>query len=234
MSDSANITINGLENVQEALERMPRAFARGVLRKAMISAARIWRDEMALRAPKLTSVKFARNAKNVRIPGDLSRHIMIQSQVNSDLEGEVRVGPSKRVFWANFLEFGTAKMRARPFIRPAFESKASAVMDRFVEECRNILRGLLHEGNEDQSVHVPNYAAEAILDAESEAARAALESSVAEAESELGAAQDALDAEKAGAFDPSNPMCGYEEAQSAAFQEVLEGVVGLLNPLNWL
>lgn len=32
-------------------------------------------------------------------------------------------------FYARFVEFGTSKMAARPFMRPAFEKSASAAID---------------------------------------------------------------------------------------------------------
>jgi HK97 gp10 family phage protein len=116
MAELIECEVKGLEEIQQALESVPRAIARGLLRKAMARAANLWREEMAQRAPRLLTVKLAGNPKQVRLPGDLARHIGIKVVVNSDLEGSVQVGPSKRVFWSKFLEFGTYKMRAQPFI----------------------------------------------------------------------------------------------------------------------
>jgi HK97 gp10 family phage protein len=143
MSDTFDFEVKGFDEVQEALKSMPGALARKILRNALIPAAKLWRDEMAQRAPRLINVKTATNPKQVRIPGDLARHIGMQVSVNSDLQGTVKVGPTKRVFWASFLEFGTSKMRAQPFIRPTFEALASQVLNRFYTECRKALADLL-------------------------------------------------------------------------------------------
>src|SRR5262249_16841850 len=134
-----SVKVTGLKELQAALENIPRNIARRLLREVLRKAAGIWREEMSLRAPRLSEVKLATNAKNVRIPGDLARHIGMKVKVNSGLEGEVQVGPVKRVFWALFLEFGTRKQSARPFIRPAFEAKRGDVLTRFIEEGKKIV-----------------------------------------------------------------------------------------------
>ena len=53
---------------------------------------------------------------------------------NGGLTG--KVGPS--VFYGRFIEFGTRRMGARPFMRPA----AEAVLPRFAERVKAALRGL--------------------------------------------------------------------------------------------
>lgn len=53
---------------------------------------------------------------------------------NGGLTG--KVGPS--VFYGKFVEFGTRRMGARPFMRPA----AEAVLPRFAERVKAALRGL--------------------------------------------------------------------------------------------
>ena len=53
----------------------------------------------------------------------------------------VLVGPGKETGWrARFLEFGTVKMAARPFIYPAFEAKKDEAMAVMAEEFRKGLR----------------------------------------------------------------------------------------------
>ncbi len=157
------VKVEGLAELQRNLERFPLAVARRLFREALRSAGEIWRAEMEARAPKLDKVKLSEDPKEVRIPGDLARHIGARVEVNSDLQATVRVGPSKRTFWGLFQEIGrraagagsklpallgggkgrrsggASFMAARPFVRPAFESKSEAVLSRFVEEGNRIV-----------------------------------------------------------------------------------------------
>lgn len=45
---------------------------------------------------------------------------------------ETIVGVKRRAFWAWFLELGTVKMSARPFLRPAVFGNRAEIMKRFV------------------------------------------------------------------------------------------------------
>lgn len=46
--------------------------------------------------------------------------------------------PGNAWYW-HFVEFGTDKMSARPFLAPAFDSKRQAAMDAFIDEMRKQL-----------------------------------------------------------------------------------------------
>jgi HK97 gp10 family phage protein len=129
----------GGEQLQETLKRLPLNIARRLLREAILKAVGLWKEEMELRAPKLENTRFAVKAKYVRLVDDLSRNIGVKLTVNSDLEGFAQVGPSRRTFWAIFLEFGTKKMRAMPFIVPAYEAMKEAVLAQFVREGQRIV-----------------------------------------------------------------------------------------------
>jgi len=163
MSGELDVKVVGLEKLQRTLERMPLDVARRALKEAMTFACKAWLDEMRLRAPKLDKVKLSENPKNVRIPGDLARHIGMQRIVNSDLQGAVRVGPTKRTYWGLFQELGrkaskagdslssilglgkkrksggASFMRAQHFVRDTFEAKADAVVNRFADGLTVIL-----------------------------------------------------------------------------------------------
>jgi HK97 gp10 family phage protein len=141
------VKFTGGDELQKTLETLPINIARRLLREAILKAVEIWKEEIELRAPSLEQVKLALKSRYVRIPGDLSRHIVVKVTANSDLEALAQVGPSRRTFWGIFFEFGTHKMSARPFIVPAYESKKQAVLDKFVEEGRQIV-------TEEASKHV--------------------------------------------------------------------------------
>lgn len=135
------VKVSGLKELQEALEAKPRNIARRLLRTALKNAAMIWRDEMERTAPQLENPKLASNPKEVRLPGDMARHIGMRVVVNSELEATAYVGPTKRTFWSLFEEFrvGKSSKSGKPFIRAAYESKKQAVLDKIVEEGRKIV-----------------------------------------------------------------------------------------------
>jgi hypothetical protein len=88
----------------------------------------------------------------------------MQRIINSDLQGAVRVGPSKRTYWGLFQEIGRKASRAgeslssmlgmggrkrrsggssfmkdQSFVRPTFESKGDEVINRFADGLTLIL-----------------------------------------------------------------------------------------------
>ena len=54
------------------------------------------------------------------------------------LEGKIQIGPSQQgpAFRAHFIEFGTSKMRAQPFMRPAFEMSKPTIEKIMADEIR--------------------------------------------------------------------------------------------------
>lgn len=78
---------------------------------------------------KATAVSFQAQQFTGRTPGDLRNTIR---RVNkSSRPGNVRVyAGNKAVNYAYFVEYGTAKMKAHPFMRPAFNEIKNTVISR--------------------------------------------------------------------------------------------------------
>lgn len=112
-----------------------------VLRQAAVAGARLFFTETKLRAPVGKST-FER--KRDHPPGFLRDHIIIAYDDEVSVPGRIAsyiVTWSKEAFYGRFVEFGTSKMAANPFLRPAFEAKkkdaviaAQAVFDVKVKE----------------------------------------------------------------------------------------------------
>ena len=72
---------------------------------------------------------------------------MADTFVVVESEGQVLVGPHTRrgsVGWiAPFVEFGTSKMGARPFIRPSFDGWKRSFLSAFVAAARPRFEGIL-------------------------------------------------------------------------------------------
>ena len=144
------VHIQGLDQLARAMKELPKRVARNSLRAAVYAGAKVIRDQAKLKAP----VAVAPLGPNQPPPGTLKRSvIMKQIPELSSAERQtffvtVRHGKKYRkqgkkgqlsqdAWYWRFVEFGTVKMAARPFLRPAFESKkraaVQAIQDRLAQ-----------------------------------------------------------------------------------------------------
>jgi HK97 gp10 family phage protein len=138
--------VAGLKELQAALKELPQCIARNVLRGAVAAGAAVIRTEAKARAPVSTGDARAGHSP----PGTLKRAIYqkqireLSSPVKQTFYVGVRRGKqyrhqgkkgklSRDAYYAKFVEFGTAKMAARPFMRPAFEAKKGAAVQAIQE-----------------------------------------------------------------------------------------------------
>ena len=142
MAKTEDVRVEGLDELAKALRELPKRLVRNGLRASVYAGAKVIRDEARLKAPVATR----QLGPNQQPPGTLKRSI-IMKQV-PELSGEqkqtffvtVRHGKKYRkqgkngnlsqdAWYWRFVEFGTVKMTARPFLRPAFESKRYEAVD---------------------------------------------------------------------------------------------------------
>jgi HK97 gp10 family phage protein len=129
-------TITGLKELQEALKQLPDRIAKNVLRGSVSAGAAVIRKEAQARAPLFTGKVAAGHPP----PGTLKRSIVqkqiaeLSSAVKQVFYVAVRAGKkyqkqgkkgglSQDAFYGQMVEFGTSKMPAKPYMRPAFEAK---------------------------------------------------------------------------------------------------------------
>jgi HK97 gp10 family phage protein len=115
------IQLEGMTELVRQLERLG-AKAEQVKKDALQAGAEIIQKAASEKAPKDT--------------GKLAKNIVI-SDINED--GTVDIGPDPDRFYGRFLEFGTSKMAARPFLQPAFEENKDQVQQKMAQVIR---RGL--------------------------------------------------------------------------------------------
>jgi HK97 gp10 family phage protein len=148
MSEIVTFKIEGLEEIQDKLERLPKIAGRAIVKEGLKRAGKIWRDDMAHRVLRGFHVfqDGGGKYKGVKIKGRsreygvLSRSIRAKVSIKGDeLEGSVEVGPSKKAFWASWIEFGRKAQHDRKFIRPSFEEKKQEVLETFSKVCREEL-----------------------------------------------------------------------------------------------
>jgi HK97 gp10 family phage protein len=123
-----SMQFDGGARLAKTLAALPENVSGQVLRQALLAVAEPMRATMASRAPR-------------RPPApDLADHIVV-SPVSSiagvdggkaerlaDTEAAVGIGPAKGYFYASFLEYGTVKMSAQPFMRPAFDEHVAGTV----------------------------------------------------------------------------------------------------------
>lgn len=150
MAKRETFKIEGLAELGKALRELPERVARNGLRVSVYAGAKVVRDEARARAPKAAQSL----GPNQPLPGTLKRSVIMKhipelsSLTRQTFFVTVRHGKKYRkqgkkgnlsqdAWYWRFVEFGTRKMRARPFLRPALEAKrreaGQAMKDRLSE-----------------------------------------------------------------------------------------------------
>lgn len=131
-----SVDIKGLKELQEALNQLPEKIQGRPVRSAVGAAAKVVMDEARRRVPvdsgQLKKAIYRGRSRSMSARGKETYVVAVRkgkakyanTQKNRRLN---RVGKNYQTrgeaYYWRFLEFGTAKMPARPFLRPAFESK---------------------------------------------------------------------------------------------------------------
>lgn len=139
-------TVENPEAMTAALNGLDNIASESVLRQAAVSGARVMFEEIKLRAP--VGDKTYERKGGQHQPGTLKRSILIAYDKEASLTGKSAsyiVTWSKEAFYGRFLEYGTSKMAARPFLRPAYEAKreeaAKAVENTIQEKVQEVTNG---------------------------------------------------------------------------------------------
>ena len=110
------------------LDNITQAAAKAV-RPAAQSGAQVFYDEVKQRVPM--SAKPHKSGKKTYNPGTLRKAIYqaFADKESGDGKAMYRVSWNKtHAFYGRFVEFGTSKMAAKPFLRPAYDAaRAKAV-----------------------------------------------------------------------------------------------------------
>jgi HK97 gp10 family phage protein len=133
VADGLEVHVEGLEGVEAALETMKAKVAKTAVRRALRSAGGILQEAIVTGAPKDS--------------GFLSEHFKIATRA-TDYGMQMSVGATTEEYidqgnrkWkrtaadvAFFNEYGTMKDPAKPFMRPALDQNADAIVEEFISE----------------------------------------------------------------------------------------------------
>jgi HK97 gp10 family phage protein len=151
--------VTGLKELQDELLTLSPKIANQALQGALVAASypivkeaqkniiraiapyRLYtmaKDRLMARAMGLTSVA------QVVEPGWLEKNL-VRKRVKQDQHSAqtiIAFKNQRQAFFWKFIEFGTSKMKATPFLRPAFESQQQVAVDRFKESLTEKLKDL--------------------------------------------------------------------------------------------
>ena len=122
MADTRHVA--GLSDLSRAMKELPLNIARNLLRRGASAGAAQIRDAARDKAPVLTGeMKRDIQIKRERTESDyIARYsVFVRAGKKSRLSGRGRNVEKDSYYW-RFVEFGTSKMAAQPFMRPAFET----------------------------------------------------------------------------------------------------------------
>ena len=160
----ATMTVSGLADLEEALLELGNAVAGQVLYSALMTAAIPIQDTAIAMAPQSakphyrykrvgkkrrgkaagdTASPAAMVEKTLVQPGTLRKNIIRRrlkgKKYASLTAGEAYVGIAWTgdAFYGRHVEFGTSRMAARPFLRPAFEARSAEALGIFMDKLRD-------------------------------------------------------------------------------------------------
>jgi len=143
MADNVvTVHIAGLDDLERKLYELPTKFAQQAMRRAIAPAIKIWKDEIhsqALQGEYETGFMASQVATKITTKArDEAGTGMVGFTTKQNPARHEKHVPnaSNEAFWK---EFGTVHQPARPFIRPAFEAKAPAVLETFTSMLKQIL-----------------------------------------------------------------------------------------------
>lgn len=120
-----NVKTEGLRELDRALNQLPLRARSSVLRGALNKAA----DPIVKEARALVPVDTGLGKKSIRKRASTPR-------AANGFNAVVTIGFLQRAFYLRFIELGTSKIPAKPFLRPAFDNNIKAAMEMFRQELR--------------------------------------------------------------------------------------------------
>ena len=128
-----------LDKITEAAEKSTRAAAQ--------SGAQVFYAEAKQRAPVSSHEHSTKGKKHTFQPGNLKNAIYqaFSEKESGATKATYRISwNKKRAFYGQFVEYGTSKMLAQPFLRPAYDAKLAeavqAVRSRMADEVKRALK----------------------------------------------------------------------------------------------
>lgn len=138
MANVISVQVQGLADLEAKLESVPLKIAQAILRRAVKAGAEVFRGEMQSRVHRATGFLAAHIGVRTSTRGLAGTALIGAQTINYPTRPSKR-GPGQTISAATvarFLEFGTRKMHAFPFVRQAFESRKQDALGVFITEAK--------------------------------------------------------------------------------------------------
>lgn len=136
----SDIKLEGVKELAEQLKTLPDK----VRRKAMRQASRAAANAVAKKARAAITVGDQPHITykgRLVSPGFAKRNIAVDVRVSKDLSfASARIGPKREAFYATaFLELGTSRTAAQPWLVPSFEQAQSEIIQIYTSKLRQAI-----------------------------------------------------------------------------------------------
>lgn len=123
--------VKGFKELEDALKDVAAKIEARIIRKALRAGVEV-KQKLAVNYAPESDISY-RSPKQKKWgadkPGNLKSKIVIKSAGKEKESGGVRVRLVALPWYAKFVEYGTSKMSAQPFMRPALEQDDAQFME---------------------------------------------------------------------------------------------------------
>ena len=123
--------IKGLEGLIKTLNSLPDKLENKIIRAAVRKGANVVRDKARQNVPKDTgNLQKSIITSGAKVSGKIAFRVSLKQRKTKN---------SKDPYYGRFVEFGTSKMPAKPFMRPALDESENEVLDVVVNDIKSKL-----------------------------------------------------------------------------------------------
>jgi HK97 gp10 family phage protein len=144
MADGITAKVEGLRELEANLKALTEEVAYKSVKKGALAGAEVIRKEAARIAPRGEDEPGDGERQGVKLFKSIFKKVVKDKKnlFDSFVSGSVHVKIAwrKRAFWGLFNEFGTSKMAAQPFMRPALDTKRQQAIEKFIAAVKDGMR----------------------------------------------------------------------------------------------
>lgn len=130
----AKVKMEGFSELNRKLANMAKALPKSTQIEVLTEAGEIIADEARILVPVDSgTLRDSISVSDVRLGGAFSMDRTLGDGAQVFIGPRTRSGPPDG-YYGHFLEFGTVKMAAQPFMRPAFDNTHGQVVSRIASE----------------------------------------------------------------------------------------------------